>query len=77
MNAEQSAAFSAAAGHGPASMLLAIAWIVITLFILWVVWIAWGNYRAWTSGDVSVFDMLWSVLRATLLLMLLGFYLRP
>ena len=77
MNAAQIAAFAAAAHHPPDAVLRSIAAIVITLFVLWVVWVAWGNYRAWTTGDVSVFDMLWSVLRATVLLMLLGFYLRP
>ena len=59
-----------------ATLLVAIASIVITLTIVWLLWISLGTFRAWQDGNASLFDLTWSVLRATIVLMVLGFYLR-
>ncbi|MCP3883485.1 MAG: TIGR03758 family integrating conjugative element protein, partial [Sulfitobacter sp.] len=32
--------------------------------------------RAWQDGQVDVFDLVWGTLRASIVLLVLGFYLR-
>ncbi len=77
MTPEQIAQFTAAAGPSPLSVLTAIALIIVTPLMLWVVWIGWGHFRAWHIHDITLFDMTWGLLRAAVLLLLLGFFLRP
>ena len=35
-----------------------------------------GHLRAWQNGQVVLFDVVWATLRASIVLMVLGFYLR-
>ena len=76
MTAAQSAAFEAGSGVTPATLLTAIAGVVLTLGLVWVMWVTLGTFRAWQDGQVGVFDLAWSALRASIVLMVLGFYLR-
>jgi len=41
-----------------------------------VIWVTLGTFRAWQDGQVGIFDVMWSALRASIVLMVLGFYLR-
>lgn len=76
MSPEQLAAFQAGSGMAAATLLLAIASIVITLTFVWLLWITLGTFRSWQDGNATLFDLTWSVLRASIVLMVLGFYLR-
>lgn len=76
MSPEQLAAFEAGSGVTAATLLLAIASIVITLTFVWLLWISFGTFRAWQDGNATLFDLTWSMLRASIVLMVLGFYLR-
>ena len=76
MTAAQNAVFQAGSGVTPHTLLLAIATIVMTLAMVWVIWITFGAFRAWQDGQATLFDLIWSTLRACILLMVLGFYLR-
>ena len=76
MTSAQSTAFQAGAGVTPATLLTAIASVVIVLAFIWVIWVTWGTFRAWQSGQAVLFDVIWSALRASIVLMVLGFYLR-
>lgn len=76
MTAAQQAAFQAGSGIAPATLLIAVASIVLLLAFVWVIWIAIGTFRAWQEGQATVFDLTWSTLRACIVLMVLGFYLR-
>ena len=76
MTAAQHAAFQAGSGITPATLLIAIASIVLVLAFVWVIWISIGTFRAWHEGQATVFDLTWSTLRASIVLMVLGFYLR-
>ena len=76
MNAAQLAAFRAASGVTATTMLLAIASIVLLLAFVWVMWVTLGTFRAWQNGKANLFDLTWSALRASIILMVLGFYLR-
>ena len=72
----QQAAFQAGSGITAATLLTAVASIVLILAFVWVIWVAIGTFRAWQEGQATVFDLTWSTLRACIVLMVLGFYLR-
>ena len=76
MNEAQLMAFQAGSGMQASTLLLAIASIVVVLAFVWVVWVTLGTFRAWQDGNASLFDLAWSALRASIVLMVLGFYLR-
>ena len=76
MTAAQEAAFEAGAGIPPSTLLLAIAGITLTLSLIWALWLTFGVFTAWQTGRATFFDFLWGVLRACIVLLVLGFYLR-
>ena len=76
MTAAQNTAFQAGSGVTPATLLTGIASVVLVLAFIWVIWVALGTFRAWQNGQVVLFDVIWSALRASIVLMVLGFYLR-
>jgi len=76
MTAAQNAAFQAGSGFTPATLLVGIASVVLVLAFIWVIWVSLGTFRAWQTGQVALFDVVWATLRASILLMVLGFYLR-
>lgn len=76
MTAEQNAAFAAGAGVDPNTLLVTIAGITLTLGLVWAIWLSFGVFAAWQSGRASLFDLLWRVLRACIVLLVLDFHLR-
>ena len=76
MTAAQNAAFQAGSGFTPATLLTGIASVVLVLAFIWVIWVSLGTFRAWQNGQVALFDVVWATLRASIVLMVLGFYLR-
>jgi len=76
MTAEQITAFQLGSGVTPATLLTAIASVILVLTFIWVIWVALGTFRAWQNGQVVLFDVIWAALRASIVLMVLGFYLR-
>ena len=76
MTANQVTAFQAGSGVTPGSLLLGVASIVLTLAIVWAAWVTLGTFRAWQDGELSLFDLIWGGVRASIVLLVLGFYLR-
>ena len=76
MTPAQNTAFQAGSGVTPATLLTAIASVVLVLAFVWVIWVTLGTFRAWQNGQAVLFDVVWSALRASIVLMVLGFYLR-
>jgi integrating conjugative element protein (TIGR03758 family) len=76
MTPAQDAAFQAGSGVTPGALLAAIASVVIVLALVWGIWVTVGTFRAWQDGQVGMFDVVWSALRASIVLMVLGFYVR-
>lgn len=76
MTAAQSAAFQAGSGVTPGTLLTAIASVVLVLTFVWVMWVTVGSFRAWQYGQVAMFDLVWAALRASIVLLVLGFYVR-
>ena len=75
MTPGQSAAFQAGSGITPATLLTGIAGVVLVLAFVWAIWVTLGTFRAWQDGQVGVFDLTWGALRASIVLLVLGFYL--
>lgn len=76
MTAAETAAFAAGAGASPNSVLLAIAGSTLTLALVWAMWLTMGVFAAWQTGRASLFELLWAVLRACIVLLVLGFIVR-
>ena len=76
MTPAQNTAFQAGSGFTPATLLTGIASVVLVLAFIWVIWVSLGTFRAWQNGQVALFDVVWATLRASIVLMVLGFYLR-
>jgi integrating conjugative element protein (TIGR03758 family) len=72
----QNAAFQAGSGVAPGALLTAIASVVVVLAMVWAIWVTVGSFRAWQDGQVALLDLLWAALRASIVLLVLGFYLR-
>ena len=75
MTPAQSAAFQAGSGITPGTLLTGIAGVVLVLAFVWVIWVTLGTFRAWQDGQVGVLDLAWGALRASIALLVLGFYL--
>jgi len=76
MTPAQSAAFQSGSGVAPGTLLTAIASVVLLLAFVWVMWVTVGSFRAWQDGQVGLLDLAWAALRASIVLLVLGFYLR-
>ncbi len=76
MTLAQNTAFQAGSGVTPSTLLTGIASLVLVLAFVWVIWVTLGTFRAWQNGQAVLFDVVWSALRASIVLMVLGFYLR-
>ena len=76
MTPAQNTAFQAGSGAAPGALLTAIASAVMVLAFVWVIWVTLGVFRAWQEGQASILDVSWGALRASIVLMVLGFYLR-
>ena len=76
MTPDQNTVFENGSGIAPGTLLTGIASVVIVLAFIWVIWITFGTFRAWQEGHATVLDVTWSALRASIVLMVLGFYLR-
>ena len=75
MTPAQSTAFQAGSGITPATLLTGIAGVVLVLAFVWVIWVTLGTFRAWQDGQAGIFDLTWGSLRASIVLLVLGFYL--
>ena len=76
MTADQNTAFQAGSGFTPATLSTGIASIILVLAFVWTIWVTLGTFRAWQNGQMVLFDLAWSILRASIVLMVLGFYVR-
>lgn len=76
MTSAQETVFQAGSGVAASTLLTAIASMVLVLAFVWVIWVSLGVFRTWQEGQATFFDLVWSVVRACLVLMVLGFYVR-
>ena len=76
MTPAQNTVFQAGSGVAPDTLLTSIAGVVLVLVFVWVMWVTVGSFRAWQDGQVGLFDLVWAALRASIVLLVLGFHLR-
>ena len=76
MTPAQNTVFQNGSGVAPGTLLTAIASVVMVLAFVWVIWVTLGTFRAWQDGQATILDVSWGALRASIVLMVLGFYLR-
>ena len=74
---QRDAFFAATNGIAAIDLLVSIAMIVLTFYTLWVVWLTLGQARGWWSDQVELYDLIWTILRAAILLLLVGYFTRP
>lgn len=76
MSDAQRLAFDLASGVSATALLIGIASVVVLLTLVWATWVTFGTFRSWQGGTATLFDVAWSAIRVSILLMVLGFYLR-
>lgn len=76
MNATQLSAFESGAGVLAVDLTLVIASVVAVLMLLWLSWIALAHFKLWYGRRITGYDLLWNVIRAIVLTLLLGFFIR-
>lgn len=69
--------FQAGSGVDPGTVALFSASLVAVSILLFVGWVGVSQYQAWRAGRQDAYAALRSLLIATLLAMLIGFYVRP
>ena len=75
MTPAQTAAFEAGSGVSPDTLTTGIAGVVLVLVLLWVAWLVLGSFRAWQTGQRSLFELASTAIRGSIVLLVLGFYL--
>lgn len=76
MNASQLSAFESGAGVLVVDLTLLIAGTMAVLMLLWLSWIALAHFKLWYGRRILGYDLLWNVIRAIVLTLLLGFFIR-
>jgi len=70
------AAFETGAGQSGAELRFALAAIIATLGFLWAAWLCIGAYSGWRDGTLDSGAALMTVLRAFLVLAVMGAFIR-
>lgn len=77
MDGNQINAFSSASGVSHADVLLVIALVASALYLTWLGWVAYGQFRSWHDDRATLLDFMWVVIRAAIIVLLIGFFVRP
>ena len=71
------AAFQAGSGGTDPTKLVAVSAAIVAIsLLLWMSWVSVTAFRAWMKGDGDFHDFIWPTLRAAMVAMLLGYYIR-
>lgn len=77
MSPDAASQFEQWSGAAPDRLLLAIALIMAVAYLLWLSWVVLGQFRAWTDREAPLFDLLWLSIRAAVVVLLVGYFMRP
>lgn len=77
MSNDAASQFEQWSGASGADLGLAIAAIVAVIYLLWLAWVVMGQFRAWGDRESTMFDLVWISIRAAVLVMLVGYFIRP
>ena len=72
VNSKQTESFLNATGVSMDNIMLVLATLVAVAIMLWSAWVTLSYYNQWASNknDVTLFDVMWSATRSTILLCL-------
>lgn len=76
MTAEQLSLFEHSAGVGTNALTLLIAGVGAVIFLTWGAWIASMQLQRWQLGQISFYDLLVLLVRAAVVMMLVGYLVR-
>jgi len=76
MTAAQTSVFDASTGVTSANLTLTIASIVALIFLIWGAWIGLSQLKLWRAGQATMYDLAWSIIRAAIIMLLLGYLIR-
>jgi len=77
MSPAQEAAFAAAAGGQSSNgLLLAVASILAVFTLTWLAWLVLRLFDRWTRRGGDAGDLLWHLVRAVVVISVLGWYVR-
>ncbi len=76
MSPLQDAAFQSAVGYTPTQTATSIAAMVAVAFFLWAAWVVLFRMQQWRQGTGDLNDLVWSVVRASGLLLLIFWFVR-
>lgn len=51
--------------------------VLMMVVFLWSAWIIFGHGKAWASSRMDLYQLLWSAMRAALLVMVIGYWATP
>ncbi len=69
--------FQAGAGIAPGVLAMYAASLVAVSILLFLAWVGITQFQAWRSGRQDAFPAFWTLTMATVLAMLIGFFVRP
>jgi integrating conjugative element protein (TIGR03758 family) len=72
----QDAAFTAGSGQLASNVLLGFASIVMVFLVLWVAWVGFAVFDRWRSGGLEFGEFAWYLVRASMILMVVGYFVR-
>ncbi len=75
MSSGQKKAFKASTGHSPADLLTAVSMTLAVIYLLWMAWIAYSQFKAWQTGQGTFYDLIFTIVRAAIVAMIIGFTL--
>jgi integrating conjugative element protein (TIGR03758 family) len=76
MSGKQISVFKASTGgHSPADLLLVVSMTLAVIYLLWAAWLAYAQFKAWQTGKGDFYDLIFTVVRAAIVAMIIGFTL--
>ena len=76
MSAQQQGIFTTTSTVSPADLTLSIASVLMLFALLWLTWMAYSQLKLWYSRQTTFFDLLVTLTRSSVLVLLLGFIIR-
>lgn len=73
------AEFQAWSGVAPGTLATVIATVIALLYLTWLAWVALSQYKAWAKGggEPDLGEVAWLLIRGTVVVMVVGFFIRP
>ena len=76
MSAAQVKAFKTSTGGiSPTDLLTVVAMTLAVIYLLWLAWIAYSQFRSWQTGQGTFYDLMFTIVRAAIVALLVGFTL--